>query len=107
MTRTNPGVYHEMKERMRVEVDPFTLFSVGCDDTTPPDVRRVCVNRIGDLHRSIIDAFIMSVEDAEFLAKIGRSRIFPAVWADFAKARAKVLRGEAEAPRKPAAHHVD
>ena len=91
MERTNSGVYHEMKERMAIESDPFTLFDIALNQTIARDVRQTAANRLTQLHWREVNGYIKSIADPELLGKIARSHLFASTVTFLAKSIAKNL----------------
>ena len=93
MQRTDSGIYAEMKERMEKEFDPFTLIDVAMDDKYPRDIRQTAANRLNDLRKGEVSAYLFAESDANRMARIGRSHMFPTSITCLAKARAKEMQG--------------
>lgn len=94
--RVDPGLAVEMIQAIGVEKDPFALFSIGLDQTTATDVRRLAANRLNDLSSMDVLNYIRTAADHEVLEGICRSNLFPTTYKSFA--RAALGRPE---PRKP------
>jgi hypothetical protein len=92
--KLTPADTLDMKKAMEKETDPYTLFSMAMEQTTPRDIRQVAANRLNDLKKNDVFDFLRNEADQDFLERVGRSGMFDSTTKQFAKdVKANMVRG--------------